>query len=87
MLRRKNARILTKDVRRQVVQHLDAEGLFETRNAAEHVAEALGVSRATISNLRQDATATTVPCSTSPPGRSRPTAALPSTCRRATLSA
>jgi hypothetical protein len=61
--------------------------LFETRNAAEHVAEALGVFRATIYNLRQDATATPVPCSTSPPGRSRPTAALPSTRRRATFSA
>jgi predicted transcriptional regulator YheO len=60
-------RHLTTDARRQVVRHLDAEGLFETRNAAEHVAAALGVSRATIYNLRQRATPP--PCRTTPSRR------------------
>jgi len=57
-------RHLTKDARRQVVQQLDAEGLFETRNAVEHVAAALGVSRATVYNLRQRAGSTPTPCRT-----------------------
>jgi predicted transcriptional regulator YheO len=34
---------------------LDARNLFATRNAAQHVADALGVSRATIYNLLGDA--------------------------------
>lgn len=48
------ARDLSKDSRRDVIQHLDDEGLFETRNAAEHIAKVLGVSRATVYNLRQE---------------------------------
>ena len=48
------ARDLDKAARADLVKHLDHEGLFETRNAAEHVATALGVSRATVYNLRKE---------------------------------
>jgi predicted transcriptional regulator YheO len=48
------ARDLDKAVRGELVKHLDHEGLFETRKAAEHVATALGVSRATVYNLRKE---------------------------------
>ena len=48
------ARDLDKATRGELVKHLDHEGLFETRNAAEHVATALGVSRATVYNLRKE---------------------------------
>ena len=48
------ARDLDKAARGELVKHLDHEGLFETRNAAEHVAAALGVSRATVYNLRKE---------------------------------
>ena len=48
------ARDLDKAARGELVKHLDHEGLFETRNAAEHVATALGVSRATVYNLRKE---------------------------------
>ena len=43
---------LDKAARAELVKHLDHEGVFETRHAAEHVASALGVSRATVYNLR-----------------------------------
>jgi predicted transcriptional regulator YheO len=48
------ARDLDKAARADLVKHLDHEALFETRNAAEHVATALGVSRATVYNLRKE---------------------------------
>ena len=48
------ARDLDKAARGELVKHLDHEGLFETRNAADHVATALGVSRATVYNLRKE---------------------------------
>jgi predicted transcriptional regulator YheO len=38
-----------------LVATLDAQNLFATRNAAQHVADALGLSRATIYNLLNDA--------------------------------
>lgn len=41
-----------------LVGALDARNLFATRNAAQHVAQALGVSRATIYNLLGDARST-----------------------------
>jgi predicted transcriptional regulator YheO len=41
-----------------LVGALDARNLFATRNAAQHVADALGVSRATIYNLLGDARST-----------------------------
>jgi predicted transcriptional regulator YheO len=41
--------------RRAVVGLLDERGLFATRNAAEHAARALGVSRATIYTLLKEA--------------------------------
>lgn len=47
------ARDLTRDERRELVRHLDQLGLFDTRHAADHIANALGVSRATIYNLRR----------------------------------
>lgn len=50
------ARKLSKADRQDLVKHLDHEGLFDTRNAAEHVATALGVSRATVYNLRKEIT-------------------------------
>ncbi len=45
---------LDKAARAELVKHLDHEGVFETRHAAEHVATALGVSRATVYNLRKE---------------------------------
>ena len=48
------ARDMGKSDRQDLVKHLDHEGLFDTRNAAEHVATALGVSRATVYNLRKE---------------------------------
>lgn len=47
-------RDMGKGDRRNLVKHLDHEGLFDTRNAAAHVATALGVSRATVYNLRKE---------------------------------
>ena len=48
------ARDLDKAARADLVKHLDHEGVFDTRNAAAHVATALGVSRATVYNLRKE---------------------------------
>lgn len=43
---------LTRAQRHELVRQLEEQGLFETRNAAEHVAASLGVSRATVYKLR-----------------------------------
>ncbi len=48
-------RRLTRADRRALVEQLDERGLFATRNAAEHVGRALGVSRATIYTLLKEA--------------------------------
>jgi len=48
------ARDLNKGSRADLVKHLDKEGVFDTRNAAAHVAAALGVSRATVYKLRKE---------------------------------
>jgi predicted transcriptional regulator YheO len=45
---------LTREHRRQLVVELERRGLFATRNAAEHVARALGVSRATVYTLLRE---------------------------------
>ena len=45
---------LSRDDRLSLVADLDKHGVFNTRNAAEHVAAALGVSRATVYNLRKE---------------------------------
>jgi predicted transcriptional regulator YheO len=45
---------LSREDRLSIVADLDKRGVFDTRNAAEHVAAALGVSRATVYNLRKD---------------------------------
>lgn len=45
---------LKREDRRAIVQMLEAKGLFETRQAAEHVAKALNVSRATIYHLLKE---------------------------------
>jgi len=47
-------RRLTRADRRGLVADLDARGLFATRNAAEHAARALGVSRATVYALLKE---------------------------------
>jgi predicted transcriptional regulator YheO len=38
-----------------IVRDLDEQDLFATRRAAEHVAQALGVSRATVYQLLREA--------------------------------
>jgi len=48
------ARDLDRPTRAELVRHLDHQGLFATRHAADHVATALGVSRATVYNLRKE---------------------------------
>lgn len=48
---------LTRDDRLQLVRLLDEKGLFSTRQAANHVAVALGVSRATVYSLLKEVTA------------------------------
>jgi predicted transcriptional regulator YheO len=45
---------LSREDRLSIVADLDKRGVFDTRNAAEHVAAALGVSRATVYNLRKE---------------------------------
>lgn len=50
------ARDLDRASRAELIKHLDHEGAFETRKAADHVAIALGVSRATVYNLRKEMT-------------------------------
>jgi predicted transcriptional regulator YheO len=45
---------LSREDRLSIVDDLDKRGVFDTRNAAEHVAAALGVSRATVYNLRKE---------------------------------
>jgi predicted transcriptional regulator YheO len=45
---------LSREDRLAIVADLDKRGVFDTRNAAEHVAAALGVSRATVYNLRKE---------------------------------
>ena len=47
------ARDLDRAARAALVSHLDRHGAFTTRHAAVHVATALGVSRATVYNLRK----------------------------------
>jgi len=47
-------RRLTRDQRGALVEHLDDRGLFATRNAADHAAHALGVSRATVYTLLKE---------------------------------
>lgn len=46
---------LDRDDRVALMGALDARNLFATRNAAQHIADALGLSRATIYNLLADA--------------------------------
>lgn len=46
---------LTRDDRISIVKELDKQGLFSTRQAANHVAMALDISRATIYLLRKEA--------------------------------
>lgn len=48
---------LTRDDRLQLVRVLNEKGLFSTRQAANHVALALGVSRATVYSLLKEVTA------------------------------
>ncbi len=50
------ARDLDRAGRAELIKHLDHAGAFETRKAADHVAIALGVSRATVYNLRKEMT-------------------------------
>lgn len=45
---------LSRADRLSIVADLDNRGVFDTRNAAEHVGAALGVSRATVYNLRKE---------------------------------
>lgn len=47
-------RRLTRPDRRALVEQLDDRGLFATRNAADHAAHALGVSRATVYTLLKE---------------------------------
>jgi len=47
-------RRLTRPERRALVEHLDDRGLFATRNAADHAARAIGVSRATVYTLLKE---------------------------------
>jgi D-arginine utilization repressor len=47
-------RRMSRDQRRQLVAELDDRGLFATRNAADHAARALGVSRATVYTLLKE---------------------------------
>ncbi|WP_374652723.1 transcriptional regulator [Dongia sp.] len=46
---------LAREDRVQLVSYLDERNLFATRKAAQHIADALGLSRATIYNLLADA--------------------------------
>jgi D-arginine utilization repressor len=46
---------LRREERVEIVRVLDDKGLFATRHAAAHVARTLGVSRATIYSLKQEA--------------------------------
>jgi predicted transcriptional regulator YheO len=48
-------RRLARADRRALVEQLDERGMFATRNAAEHVGRALGVSRATVYALLKEA--------------------------------
>ncbi len=50
----RDRRQLTRDQRREVIGALDDRGLFATRNAAEHVARALSISRATVYTLLKE---------------------------------
>ncbi|OEJ21416.1 DNA-binding protein [Streptomyces agglomeratus] len=43
-------RSLNRDQKRELVQQLHREGFFETRSSAQHIADRLGVSRATVYN-------------------------------------
>ncbi|MFF5787903.1 transcriptional regulator [Streptomyces sp. NPDC012693] len=43
-------RSLNRDQKRELVQRLHREGFFETRSSAQHIADRLGVSRATVYN-------------------------------------
>ncbi len=52
--RQLSLKALDRDDRVALVAYLDAQNLFATRNAAQHMADALGVSRATIYNLLGD---------------------------------
>jgi D-arginine utilization repressor len=48
------ARDLDRRARLDLVTHLERDKFFETKHAAEHIATALGVSRATVYNLRKE---------------------------------
>ncbi len=41
---------LNRDQKRELVRRLHAEGFFETRSSAQHIADQLGISRATVYN-------------------------------------
>ncbi|MFJ3964800.1 transcriptional regulator [Streptomyces sp. NPDC090036] len=43
-------RSLNRDQKRELVQQLHREGFFETRSSAQHIADQLGISRATVYN-------------------------------------
>ncbi|MFD3700356.1 transcriptional regulator [Streptomyces sp. NPDC058646] len=43
-------RSLNRDQKRELVQQLHREGFFETRSSAQHIADRLGISRATVYN-------------------------------------
>ncbi|MGV9906102.1 helix-turn-helix transcriptional regulator [Streptomyces sp. NPDC003388] len=43
-------RSLSRDAKRELVRHLHAEGYFDSRDAAQSIADLLGVSRATVYN-------------------------------------
>jgi D-arginine utilization repressor len=45
---------LTRAERRALIEHLEDRGLFATRNAADHAARALGISRATLYALLKE---------------------------------
>ena len=59
--RRKALKALDRDERIQLIAELDAAGLFEARNAAPHVANAMQISRATVYALLNAARANSKP--------------------------
>lgn len=59
--RRKALKALDRDDKIDLIEELDRAGLFHARHAANHVADALNLSRATIYNLLRDARAKSQP--------------------------
>ncbi len=59
--KRKALKALDRDERIALIAELDAAGLFEARNAAPHVASAMGISRATVYALLNAARANIKP--------------------------